>query len=175
MNREISLERFAAIVDAYGASPMRWPADERGAAEALLAFSADARALLDEARMLDGVLAAAPVEVPSDALVARLMAARPRPATPVPAGKPRSIFRELISAIWPYGSPAIPAGALAASIMLGIALGSVSEIASIITYSFSPDNKTLSIVCKKEDGSTPVYGMPMRLVCMRWWCRAINR
>ncbi|MBX3507885.1 MAG: hypothetical protein KF714_03810 [Parvibaculum sp.] len=129
MNREISLERFAAIVDAYGASPMRWPADERGAAEALLAFSADARALLDEARMLDGVLAAAPVEVPSDALVARLMAARPRPATPVPAGKPRSIFRELISAIWPYGSPAIPAGALAASIMLGIALGSVSEIA----------------------------------------------
>lgn len=129
MNREISLERFAAIVDAYGASPMRWPADERGAAEALLAFSADARALLDEARMLDGVLAAAPVEVPSDALVARLMAARPRPATPVPAGKPRSIFRELISAIWPNGSPAIPAGALAASIMLGIALGSVSEIA----------------------------------------------
>lgn len=129
MNREISLERFAAIVDAYGASPMRWPADERGAAEALLAFSADARALLDEARMLDGVLAAAPVEAPSDALVARLMAARPRPATPVPAGKPRSIFRELISAIWPYGSPAIPAGALAASIMLGIALGSVSEIA----------------------------------------------
>jgi hypothetical protein len=129
MNREISLERFAAIVDAYGASPMRWPADERGAAEALLAISADARALLDEARMLDGVLAAAPVEVPSDALVARLMAARPRPATPVPAGKPRSIFRELISAIWPNGSPAIPAGALAASIMLGIALGSVSEIA----------------------------------------------
>jgi hypothetical protein len=129
MNREISLERFAAIVDAYGASPMRWPADERGAAEALLAFSADARALLDEARMLDGVLAAAPVEAPSDALVARLMAARPRPAAPVPAGKPRSIFRELISAIWPYGSPAIPAGALAASIMLGIALGSVSEIA----------------------------------------------
>lgn len=129
MNREISLERFAAIVDAYGASPMRWPADERGAAEALLAISADARALLDEARMLDGVLAAAPVEAPSDALVARLMAARPRPATPVPAGKPRSIFRELISAIWPYGSPAIPAGALAASIMLGIALGSVSEIA----------------------------------------------
>lgn len=47
-----------------------------------------------------------------------------------------------------------------------VGIGSVSEIAPIITYSFSPDNKTLSIVCKKEDGSTPVYGMPMGLFCL---------
>lgn len=129
MDKEVTLERFAAIVDAYGASPPRWPLDERRAAEALLAASADARSLLAEARKLDGLLAAAPVEAPSGALVARLMAARPRAALHLSAGKSRGFFRELISAIWPYGSPAVPAGALAASIVLGIALGSVSEIA----------------------------------------------
>ena len=75
MDREITLERFAAIVDAYGASPMRWPVAERSAAEALLAVSAEARALLADARMLDGMLASAPVEAPSSALVERLMAA----------------------------------------------------------------------------------------------------
>lgn len=135
MDREITLERFAAIVDAYGASPMRWPVAERGAAEALLAASAEARALLGDARMLDGMLAAAPVEAPSAALVERLMAARPRAAAAPAAARPKSFFRELIGAIWPYGSPALPAGALAASIMLGVALGSVSEIAVINTTS----------------------------------------
>lgn len=130
MDREITLERFTAIVDAYGASPARWPSGERRAAEALLAVSADARALLAEACALDGMLAAAPVEAPSGALVERLMASRPRPATAkVSSPKQQGFFRELISAIWPYGSPALPTGALAASIMLGIALGSVSEIA----------------------------------------------
>lgn len=129
MDREITLERFAAIVDAYGASPMRWPVDERGAAEALLAVSAEARALLADARMLDGMLASAPVEAPSGALVERLMAARPRVAAAPVAAKPQGFFRELIAAIWPYGSPALPTGALAASIVLGVALGSVSEIA----------------------------------------------
>lgn len=129
MDKEITLERFAAIVDAYGASPERWPAPERSAADALLAASAPARALLAEARMLDGLLAAAPLEAPSDALVERLMAARPRAlAALAPAAKPRGLFRELVDAIWPYGSPALPTGALAASIVLGVALGSVSEI-----------------------------------------------
>lgn len=130
MDREITLERFAAIVDAYGASPMRWPVDERGPAEALLAVSAEARALLADARMLDGMLASAPVEAPSGALVERLMAARPRAAAaPATAERTQGFFRELIAAIWPYGSPALPTGALAASIVLGVALGSVSEIA----------------------------------------------
>ncbi|MDX5367022.1 MAG: hypothetical protein LPK88_11300 [Alphaproteobacteria bacterium] len=132
MKSEISLERLEAIIDAYGASPMRWPAGERAAAEALLAASVEARSLLADARMLDGMLAAAPVEAPSDALVARLMAARPRGAA-APAGpaRPQGFFRELVASVWPYGSPVLPAGALAASIMLGVALGSVSEFTVI--------------------------------------------
>ncbi|MEQ8326784.1 hypothetical protein [Parvibaculum sp.] len=133
MQKEITLKRFAGIVDAYGASPRRWPDDERASAEALVAASAEARALLAEAAALDGVLARAPVEAPSAALAERLLAARPRGVAAVPSPKPQAGFiRSLIEAVWPYGSPAVPAGALAASIVLGVTLGSISDI-SVLT------------------------------------------
>lgn len=129
MKKEITLERFAGIVDAYGASPERWPADERAAAEAMVAGSAEARALLAEAAALDSVLSAAPVDAPSAALTERLIAARPRgPAAMASPRVSQGILRGLIDAVWPYGSPVVPAGALAASIMLGVALGSVADI-----------------------------------------------
>ncbi|HAC60266.1 MAG TPA: hypothetical protein DCF73_18165 [Rhodobiaceae bacterium] len=34
----------------------------------------------------------------------------------------------LLETVWPYGSPAFPAGALAAALVLGLALGSTSNI-----------------------------------------------
>ena len=129
MDKEVTLERFMTIVDAYGASAERWPASERRGALALLSASSEARTRLAEAKALDGLLAVAPAGAPSAQLIERLMAARPRPAlAPVPAGKSRGLFGELVAAVWPYGSPALPTGALAASIMLGVAFGSVSEI-----------------------------------------------
>ncbi|ABS62575.1 conserved hypothetical protein [Parvibaculum lavamentivorans DS-1] len=129
MQKEITLERLAGILDAYGASPSRWPADERAAVEGLLAASAEARALLAAASRFDTLLDMAPAEAPSEALVARLMAARPRALPQAPAPAPaRGFLRSLVDAVWPYGSPALPAGTLAASIMLGIMLGSVTDI-----------------------------------------------
>lgn len=134
----MTLERFAAIVDAYGAAPARWPADERAAAEALLAVTPAAQALAVEAAELDLMFAAAPVEAPSAALVERLMAARPRAAVVVPTPQEdKGFFRRLIEVLWPYGSPAIPTGALAASIMLGLVLGSVTEVSVL---NLSPAN-----------------------------------
>jgi hypothetical protein len=62
------------------------------------------------------------------------MAARPRG---VPAKAARHVteryadagwLRTLVEAIWPYGSPAFPAGALAASVALGIGLGLTSPV-----------------------------------------------
>lgn len=129
MQKEITLERLAEIVGAYGASPPRWPGDERAAAEALLAASAEARALVADAARFDALLDMAPAEAPSEALVARLIAARPRALPAAPAPAPRKTFlRGFVEAVWPYGSPAFPAGALAASIMLGVTLGSTLEI-----------------------------------------------
>tara|TARA_R110002110_G_scaffold322150_5_gene534531 strand:+ start:11915 stop:12418 length:504 start_codon:yes stop_codon:yes gene_type:complete len=128
MPKKIALERLREIVDAYGASPERWPAGERQAAGALLAASAEARALLDEAASFDAFLDMAPLEAPSAALAERLMAARPRAVPPARARaaepKPGGFIRGLVEAVWPYGSPAFPAAALAASLMLGVVFGS---------------------------------------------------
>lgn len=127
---DMTLDRLREIVEAYGAAAHRWPVAEREAALALVASNSDARALVDEALTLDLMLDAAPAPEPASAeLVARIMAARPRaiPAVaPAPAAEPKGRFgfwKARLQEIWPYGPPAIPAGALAASIMLGVGFG----------------------------------------------------
>jgi len=52
----MTLDRFAALVDAYGASPARWPEGERAAAVELMQASAEARRLAEEADRLDRLL-----------------------------------------------------------------------------------------------------------------------
>ncbi len=52
----ISSERFAAIVEAYGTEPGRWPAEERSAAIAYCASHPEAQALIAEFRALDEML-----------------------------------------------------------------------------------------------------------------------
>ena len=52
----ISSERFAAIVEAYGTEPARWPAEERSAAMAHCATHPEAQTLLAEFRALDEML-----------------------------------------------------------------------------------------------------------------------
>ncbi|PKQ07552.1 MAG: hypothetical protein CVT72_02765 [Alphaproteobacteria bacterium HGW-Alphaproteobacteria-11] len=134
MTNEITIERLKEIVDAWGASPSRWPEAERRAAEALLAASSEARGLVAEAQSLDALLDAAPVEAPSAALMARLMAARPRPVASAPSVKsaePRGRWRALVDAVWPDGSPAVAAGTLAASIMLGVMVGSAADFSPL--------------------------------------------
>jgi hypothetical protein len=49
----ISLQRFEQLLDAYGASPQRWPDHERAAALQLLEHSAHAAHLLQNAQWLD--------------------------------------------------------------------------------------------------------------------------
>jgi hypothetical protein len=55
----MTLGRFRALAESYGAALPRWPAELRGEAEALLRASAAARALLAEARTVDETIAAA--------------------------------------------------------------------------------------------------------------------
>ncbi|SAK61523.1 hypothetical protein [Caballeronia ptereochthonis] len=71
-------ERFRHITEAYGASPERWPAQERDAALALVA-AGDARALaaLAEARALDGMLDAHAVAAPDPELARRIVDSAP--------------------------------------------------------------------------------------------------
>lgn len=142
----MTLERLDNLLAAYGADEAGWPAGERQAARELIAASAEARRLLEDARALDTLLNAAPVEEPSAELVERLMAARPRELSGELPGelqetsrgaaaeaKTGGRLRGIAAALWPYGSSAFPAAALAASLVLGIALGTSTGISPIAT------------------------------------------
>ena len=52
----LTLGRFRSMTESYGADLARWPEQARADARALLSVSADARALLEEARALDDLI-----------------------------------------------------------------------------------------------------------------------
>lgn len=112
------LWRFRRLIAAYGADAARWPAVQRPAAEALLARSAKARALLAAARQLDGWLAA-DTKPPVDArFVNRIIAhalshAQERP----PAVPARTIMHWPLPHLWPQ------AIGLATAAVLGFVVG----------------------------------------------------
>jgi hypothetical protein len=84
----MTLERFSAMVEAYGARPERWPEAERAAALGLLERSPEAAAVRAAAARLDGLLDHVPTAAPSDALVARVLAGAPaQTARRRPAGR----------------------------------------------------------------------------------------
>ncbi len=68
------LTRLERVLEAYGAEPERWPADERAGLEALLAQSGRARDLRDAAARLDALLdAAGDVPPPGPELADRVL------------------------------------------------------------------------------------------------------
>lgn len=72
-------ERFANLLDAYGADFRRWPAEVRADAAGYAAQNADAAALIADARRLDAVLDSARANTqPSSDLAARILASAPR-------------------------------------------------------------------------------------------------
>lgn len=90
MDPKMTAERFAALADAYGAEPRRWPVAERAAAEAFLRDQGvAAERILFSARMLDAALDASPAPSPSADLHDRVAALaaraglRPRPRRPL--------------------------------------------------------------------------------------------
>jgi hypothetical protein len=105
-----ALARLEQLLEAYGAAPRRWPADRRAWAEDLLARSAEARGLAQQAAALDQLLDDAKPEAASAALIGRVLAAAPRPA-------PRRLP-------W-YAGLLKPVTGFALAAILGLALGGV--------------------------------------------------
>lgn len=117
-SRDIDLDRFLELVEAYGAEPERWPEGERAGALALLATSPEARAACREAAALDGLLDELRGFRPSTVLTARVLAAAPaKPA------KPGSVLSAVLRSLWPARPIWQPAGGLAAAALLGLAVG----------------------------------------------------
>ena len=115
-------DRFATLIDAYGASPERWPASERQAALAYLRAAPAAQALVAEAARLDALLdrLEAPLASVDRAIeidLARITAVAQEPAANVLAFKPRprSLPRQFRQ--WAQ------AGALAAAGICGLVVG----------------------------------------------------
>lgn len=76
----MDIDRFKAILDAYGADPARWPEGERAAAVTFLHSDGKAKAAHDRAAELDALIApAALATAPSEMLTARLLRAVPQP------------------------------------------------------------------------------------------------
>jgi len=110
--------RFRRLIAAYGADPGRWPPGRRRRAEALLARSAQARALLAEAQALDSLLLA-DAKPPADERLAAAIIARatamPQARAPTPA---RAFTLDWsLSRLWPQ------AVGLAAAAVLGFVVG----------------------------------------------------
>ena len=119
--------RFEELSAAYGAALERWPEGERDAARELLAVSPDAQAMHDEARALDAALDGWTVPVPSEALMARILAdaadvsasrgAAAEPARPAAAERPGLLAR--LFGEWGWR----PAGAMMACLAIGFVAG----------------------------------------------------
>ncbi len=75
----MDLTRFETLADAYGGDLRRWPAQERAAAEALLAAQPQAaRAVLADADALDALLHASPTPAVPHVLREAIAAAAPK-------------------------------------------------------------------------------------------------
>jgi hypothetical protein len=116
--KQVGLERFAVLVEAYGASPDNWPEDERDGALRLLEQSAEAVRMHQDAQTLDLWLDEAPAVEPSGALLSRVLDAAPRRETPW-----SERWSRVVEALWPFGPTWQPATALAAAAVLGLTFG----------------------------------------------------
>lgn len=144
------IDRFAAILGAYGAETRRWPVAERAAAESLLAASAEARELHAEAAALDRLLTASVVPAPSAALRAAILQAAPHGSRIQPAGAVetlRGLWQALLGTLTGELGGWRPAGAvLGVALLLGVAAGGTVETRSSDTQSTAATEESLDFV-----------------------------
>jgi hypothetical protein len=108
-DKKRDLERFRTLVEAYGADPARWPANEQRTFEEL-ASSEEARAWLLEHRRLDEWLDGAEEIAPSPALLRRVAEIPIRHAAPA-------------AWVWPFGKLRSLVAAAAAVAAVGMVVG----------------------------------------------------
>ena len=114
----MTIDRFRHLAAAYGADFMRWPEQERNAAEDLLLRHAEARAILKQEAALDALLAMHPDTKPAPgALIGQLLNAVP--AEPAPRG-----LLAWLADLWPGQArwPA-PAACLSLALIMGMLAG----------------------------------------------------
>ncbi len=124
----MSLERFAALADAFGADMRRWPAADRAAAHDLAQASLSARACLAAADALDAALDQSRVTAPSAETYQRILAQAPKPRMIRPRAADAAAARSRLLR-WLSGLGAV--GVLTCGAMAGAAVVAVSGPAHI--------------------------------------------
>jgi hypothetical protein len=127
----MTLKRFRLLSESYGADLLRWPAEARDEAQALLSASAEARALFEEARRLDAAIGAASAHEqaqrwPLDERNQALTRLRSRVALQIAAEAVRPPVRRLgwlLRGQHPTASPRLRRWGLATSGVFAIVLG----------------------------------------------------
>jgi anti-sigma factor RsiW len=127
-NRSQSLDRLAELLDIHGGNTTRWPKDERAAFETLIKQDARARTMVEQAAGLDDLLAASPAPPVPAGAVERLLA---RANAPAKAGSGQA-WRRFAGWLAPFQGALMPGSLLAASLMLGIALGAGGYLDAVI-------------------------------------------
>ncbi|MEO0882732.1 MAG: hypothetical protein AAFY34_08340 [Pseudomonadota bacterium] len=129
--------RLIEILSAYGASPFRWPEEERAAAEALLEANPERFAdALADAQSVDADLGVLPAVDLPEGLISHLIASAPigdQAHAATKPGPPRWQFR-----IW-------ASGFATACLALGMALGYALPVDSGIEYDPSEDALTYAL------------------------------
>jgi hypothetical protein len=151
----ITLQRLGELLDAYGAAAERWPAAERRAAERLVAQSAAARALCDEAAALDDLLDRLPSEPVSPVLASRVLAGAP------PRRRGR-IWRPALVAAVPLAAAAVLAVWLAIEHRPAprVAVTTLGEYASLTDVLLAPDGVDVYATVPSVGCADSVLGCP---------------
>lgn len=131
----MSVDRARIVLETFGGQEAAWPEAERAAMREILRSNQELQQAWCEAIALDHMLARNADAQPSPDFMSRLL----NDANRVQASQLRAVrarvegtidgqpfWRQLLELLWPFGSPSIPAGALAASIALGISVGTLS-------------------------------------------------
>ena len=158
----MTLDRFDELASAYGAAIFLWPAEDQAAAEAFVAASPEASAILARERALDEALDEWEAPEPSQALMARILgdaaevsAAQTAPlADPAPttADKPGFFARFFGDVGWR------PAGAMTACLAIGFAVGlsgTPNGTDTDETALAAEDNAVIATFFGDEDESDP--------------------
>jgi hypothetical protein len=115
----MSLERLRALLDAYGANPDRWPAEERASALALLEQSPQAQRWRDASASVDALLDHAPGFEGSATLIDRILTSTPAPAPSANRTPPPYRYLTRRVRAWRTLAAAVPLAA-AAVVMLWV-------------------------------------------------------
>lgn len=147
----MNLDRFVALVDAYGADARRWPPPDRAAAVAFAADNAAAAAVLHEAAVLDALLDADVAAPASTSARLAVMAALPAP--------PQDIARRWRELLALLGGWRIAAPAMAMSLVAGINLGAATGLTTLGGGTTVSDDVGIEILSRQGFAETLFLGL----------------